>query len=136
VKLDPAQAGAHASVALGKLHLGWNWSEAEEGFRRALRLDPNDSETLHFSAHRLLWSGHRLESARECSRALSLDPFNPDLIPCLGFHHLLSGDEKNALEAARRALAFDPTHGWPLMTLVWVGYTIRRECFRKVSPLY
>jgi TolB-like protein/Flp pilus assembly protein TadD/predicted Ser/Thr protein kinase len=120
LKLDPAQAGAHASAALGKLHLGWSWSEAEEGFRRALRLDPNDSETLHFSAHRLLWSGRPLESARECSRALALDPFNPDLISCLGFHYLLSGDEKNALQEARRALAFDPTHGWSLLTLGWI----------------
>ncbi len=120
LKIDPTQASAHASLALGKLHLQWSWSEAEEGFRRALRLDPNNADVLHFSAHRLLWNGRLGESARECGRALELDPFNPDLISCLGFHYLLSGHAEKALEVARRALAFDPTHGWSLMTMGWI----------------
>ena len=113
-ELDPTQAGAHASLALGKLHLDWRWSEAEEGFRRALRLDPADGEVRHFFAHILLWTGRGEESARECSRALELDPFNPDLISCLGFHYLLAGNEEKALEATRQALSFDPKHGWAL----------------------
>jgi Tfp pilus assembly protein PilF len=54
VELDPTQARAHALIALSKLHLRWNWSEAEEGFRRALRLDPADGEVRHFFAHLLL----------------------------------------------------------------------------------
>jgi TolB-like protein len=120
LELDPTQAGAHASLALGKLHLEWSWSQAEEGFRRALRLDPADAEVRHFFSHILLWTGRREESARECRRALELDPFNPALISCLGFHYLLAGDEGKALEATRRALAFDPKHGWALMTLGWI----------------
>jgi serine/threonine protein kinase len=120
LELDPTQGSAHASLALGKLHLEWRWSEAEEGFRRALRLDPADGEVRHFFAHILLWTGRGEESARECSRALELDPFNPDLISCLGFHYLLAGDEDKALEATRRALSFDPKHGWSLMTMGWI----------------
>ncbi len=120
VELDPTQAGAHACLALGKLHLYWNWSEAEEGFRRAVRLDPADGEVRHFLAHILLWANRREESARECLRALELDPFNPSLYSCLGFHYLLAGDEVRAMEATRQALAFDPKHGWALMTLGWI----------------
>jgi Flp pilus assembly protein TadD len=118
--LDPTQASAHASLALGKLHLQWSWSEAEEGFRRALRLNPADDDVRHFFAHLLLWSGRGGQSARECGRALELDPFNPDLVSCLGFHYLLAGDQDKALEATRQALAFDPKHGWALMTLGWI----------------
>jgi len=120
LQLDPTQASAHASLALGKLHLQWSWSEAEEGFRRALRLDPADADVRHFLAHILLWTGRRDESARECRRALELDPFDPALISCLGFHYLLAGDPDKALEATRQALAFDPKHGWALMTLGWI----------------
>jgi len=120
LQLDPTQASAHASLALGKLHLQWSWSEAEEGFRRALRLDPADADVRHFLAHILLWTGRRDESARECRRALELDPFDPALISCLGFHYLLAGDPAKALEATRQALAFDPKHGWALMTLGWI----------------
>lgn len=120
LQLDPTQASAHASLALGKLHLQWSWSEAEEGFRRALRLDPADADVRHFFAHILLWTGRRDESARECRRALELDPFDPALISCLGFHYLLAGEPDKALEATRQALAFDPKHGWALMTLGWI----------------
>jgi TolB-like protein/Flp pilus assembly protein TadD/predicted Ser/Thr protein kinase len=120
LELDPTQASAHASLALGKLHLQWSWSEAEEGFRRALRLNPADADVRHFFAHLLLWSGRGGQSARECGRALELDPFNPDLVSCLGFHYLLAGDQDKALEATRQALAFDPKHGWALMTLGWI----------------
>jgi tetratricopeptide (TPR) repeat protein len=120
LELDPTQASAHASLALGKLHLHWNWSEAEEGFRRALRLDPGNPDTLHFSAHSLLWSGREKESAHECSRALELDPFDPGLISCNGFHYLLSGEEDKALDAVRRALAIDPKHGFSMMAMGWI----------------
>lgn len=120
LELDPTQASAHASLALGKLHLDWNWPEAEEGFRRALRLDPGNANTLHFSAHNLLWSGREKESAHECSRALELDPFDPGLVACNGFHYLLSGEEDKALDAARRALAIDPKHGFPMMVMGWI----------------
>jgi len=120
LELDPTQAGAHACLALGKLHLEWSWSEAEEGIRRALRLDPADGEVRHFFAHILLWTGRAEESAQECSRALELDPFNPALISCLGFHYLLAGEEEKGLEATRRALSFDPKHGWSHMTMGWI----------------
>ncbi|MCC6343661.1 MAG: protein kinase [Bryobacterales bacterium] len=120
LELDPTQAGGHACLGLAKLHLDWNWAEAEEAFRRAVRLDPADGEVRHFLAHILLWTGRGEQSARECRRALELDPFNPSLYSCLGFHYLLAGDEEKAMEATRQAMAFDPKHGWALMTLGWI----------------
>ena len=120
LQLDRTQALAHACLALGKLHVEWNWSEAETGVRRAVGFDPADGEVRHFLAHILLWTGRAEESARECSRALELDPFNPALYSCLGFHHLLAGDEEKAFDATRQALAFEPKHGWALMTLGWI----------------
>lgn len=120
LKLDPTQALAHASLALGKLHQDWNWSEAEDGLRRAVRLDPADGEVRHFLAHILLFTGRPEESAQECRRALELDPFNSSLICCLGFHYLLAGDLENALESTRQALTFDPKLGWAHMILGWI----------------
>ena len=115
--LDPTQAGAHASVALGKLHLEWNWAAAEEGFQRARRLNPSDVEVRHFYGHYLLWAGQSEESAKECRRGLEVDPYNPNSIACLGWHELCAGHEEKALEVTRQALALDPKHGWALFTL-------------------
>jgi TolB-like protein/Flp pilus assembly protein TadD/predicted Ser/Thr protein kinase len=119
LELDATQASAHASLALSKLHLQRSWSEAEEGFRRALRLDPGDAEVRHFFAHLLLWSGREKESARECERALQIDPFNPTLFSCIGWHELLTGDVDKALEQTRRALALQQNHWWALMIMGW-----------------
>jgi TolB-like protein/Flp pilus assembly protein TadD len=117
--LDATQASAHASLALSKLHLQWSWSEAEEGFRRALRLDPADADVRHFFAHFLLWRDREKESVQECERALEIDPFNPDLFSCIGWHELLTGDADKALEETRRALALQQNHWWALMTMGW-----------------
>jgi TolB-like protein/Flp pilus assembly protein TadD/predicted Ser/Thr protein kinase len=120
LELDPTQAGAHASLALGKLHLEWNWSEAEEGFRHALRLDPADGDVRHFFGHYLLWAGQLEESARESRLGLEVDPHNPTKIACLGWHELCVGHEDTALVETRRALAIDPNDGWGLLTLGWI----------------
>jgi TolB-like protein/Flp pilus assembly protein TadD len=120
LELDPTQAAAHAALALGKLHLEWNWSEAEEGFRRALRLDPADGDVRHFFGHFLLWGGRGEESALECRRGLEVDPYNPASISCLGWHELCVGHEDKALEETHRALALDPNHSWALLTLGWI----------------
>ena len=119
VELDPALAAGHAFLALGKLHRQWGWTEAEEGFRRALRLDPNDAETRHNFAHFLLWSNRGRESAEECDRAVELDPFNPGLIAYLGWHDVWAGDYDRAIETTRRALTFQPNERWALMIMGW-----------------
>jgi TolB-like protein/tRNA A-37 threonylcarbamoyl transferase component Bud32 len=120
LELDPTQASAHASLALAKIHWQWEWSAAEEGFRRALQLDPADGDVRHLFGHYLLWAGETEESARECRLGLEVDPFNASNIACLAWHELCAGHEEEALVEARRALAVDPNDGWGLLTLGWI----------------
>jgi TolB-like protein/tetratricopeptide (TPR) repeat protein len=119
VQLDSTQADAYEALALSKLHQQWNWSEAEQSFRHALRLDPGNAEVRHYFAHFLLWVDRPQESARECNRAVELDPFNPDLISCLGWHDVHVGNYDGAVEWTRRALTFQRDHGWALMVMGW-----------------
>jgi len=119
VELDATQADAYEALALSKLHQQWNWSEAEQSFRHALRLDPGNAEVRHYFAHFLLWVNRAEESARECNRAVELDPFNPDLISCLGWHDIHVGNYDGAVEWTRRALTFQRDHGWALMVMGW-----------------
>jgi eukaryotic-like serine/threonine-protein kinase len=119
LQLDATQASAHAYLALGKLHLHWGWADAEQGFRTALRLNPNDPDSRHFHAHLLLWSGRVKASVEECEYALNVDPFDAGLIACLGFHSFLAGEER-ALKETLRSLAIQPDHFWSLMTIGWI----------------
>ena len=120
LELDPTQASPHAALTLAKLHLEWDWSEAEEGFRRALQLDPADGDVRHLFGHFLLWGGQAEESARECRLGLEVDPFNASHIACLGWHELCAGHEDQALVETRRSLALDPNDGWGLLTIGWI----------------
>jgi TolB-like protein/DNA-binding winged helix-turn-helix (wHTH) protein len=74
IELNDSDAEAHASLAIEKLHYEWDWPGAEREFRRALQLNPSDSETRHLYAHYLLTVGRWQESMSEMDRAFENDP--------------------------------------------------------------
>jgi serine/threonine protein kinase/Flp pilus assembly protein TadD len=119
IELDPTQALAHGSLALSRLHQQWNWSAAEQSFRRALQLDPANAEVRHWFAHFLLWADRRDESVRECDRAVELSPFDSGLLACRGWHALYADDYEKTIEDARLALTYQPDDGWALMIMGW-----------------
>ena len=119
IELDPTQALAHGSLALSRLHQQWNWSAAEQSFRRALQLDPSNAEVRHWFAHFLLWADRRDESVRECDRAVELSPFDSGLLACRGWHALYANDYERTIEDARLALTYQPDDGWALMIMGW-----------------
>jgi serine/threonine-protein kinase len=81
LELDSLQATAHS--VLGSVHRDrWEWSRAEEEYRRALELAPNDAETINQYAQFLGAVGH-MDSARVwIQRASKLDPLAP--VPVAG----------------------------------------------------
>jgi serine/threonine-protein kinase len=119
IELDPTQALAHGSLALSRLHLQWNWSAAEQSFRRALQLDPANAELRHWFAHFLLWADRRAESVLECDRAIELSPFDSSLLACRGWHALYANDYEKTIEDARLALTYQPDDPWALMVMGW-----------------
>jgi non-specific serine/threonine protein kinase len=119
VELDSSLADAHTALAVAKLHTQWNWREAEQGFRDAVQLEPNNADVRHGFAHFLLWAGRGKESAEQCNTAQELDPFDPDLMACRGWHDLWAGEYDQAIAASRRALSFEPKHGLALLVMAW-----------------
>ena len=119
IELDPTQALAHGALALSRLHQQWNWSAAEQSFRRALQLDPANAEVRHWFAHFLLWVDRRVESVRECDRAVALSPFDSGLLACRGWHALYANDFDKTIEDARLALTYQPNDGWAWMIMGW-----------------
>jgi TolB-like protein/Flp pilus assembly protein TadD len=119
IELDPTQALAHGSLALSRLHQQWNWSAAEQSFRRALQLDPANAQVRHGLAHFLLWADRRDESVKECDRAVELSPFDSTLLACRGWHALYARDYEKTIEDARLALTYDPNDEWAAMVMGW-----------------
>jgi len=77
LEIDPTLGEAHAALAVLKEEKDWDWAGAEEEYRRAIELNPNDAVTHHFYSV-LLENLVRLpESMAENQKALSLDPSSP-----------------------------------------------------------
>lgn len=135
---DPTLASAHGSLALVKLHRDWDWTGAEQHFRRALKLNPSNADIHHDYAHLLLVMRRDRESVAETERAVALDPFNPMLNACLGWHRLFAGEYDQAIDAATRALQIQPANFWARMNLGWAYeqkamYTEALTQFRAAS---
>jgi TolB-like protein/Tfp pilus assembly protein PilF len=79
IQLDPLLAEAHDALGMGYARDA-KWEQAEKSFRRAIELDPSDSQAyLHF-ANYLLWPLGRIDEAlKQLSLGERADPLAPPI---------------------------------------------------------
>lgn len=89
--IDPDLAEAHLSLALIIFFFDWDWVKAEEEFKLAIKLDPNNAEALSFYAIFLGAEG-RFDEALECGRhSLEIDPLSPLINMNVGWTYFSAG---------------------------------------------
>ena len=104
---DPGIGEAHAAHAKLLFENDWNWPAAEQEFRRAIALNPNDVDAHHHYSHLLVALG-RLAEAREQARImLSLDPLAPAGHDHMGWLEYETGHLDQAIAEERQALVLD-----------------------------
>ena len=109
LELDSGLAEAYS--ALGYVnHYNWNWTAAEQHFKRALELNPNYANAHNVYASYLMTRGRVDESIAESNRARELDPFSLSISAQRGF--LLENARRygEAIEQLRAVIAMDPNH--------------------------
>ena len=109
--LDLDSGLADAYTALGFIdHYNWNWSAAEQRFKRALELNPSYANAHNFYASYLMSRGRVDESIAASNRARELDPFSLAISVQRGF--LLENARRygEAIEQLRAVTAMDPNH--------------------------
>jgi serine/threonine protein kinase/TolB-like protein/tetratricopeptide (TPR) repeat protein len=116
---DNALPDAYAALALVSLHYDWNWAAAEQGFKRALELNPSQADIHHFYSHYLLAMGREEESLAESHRASETDPFNAGLASCVGWHCLYSGQYDKSIKYSLDSLQINPNLFFSHMFLGW-----------------
>jgi len=102
---------AEAYTALGYInHYNWNWTAAEQHFKRALDLNPSYANAHNFYASYLMCRGRVDESISAANRARELDPFSLAISAQRGF--LLENARRygEAIEQLRAVIAMDPNH--------------------------
>ena len=75
LELDPSLAGGHAMLGWIDHWFSWDWAASEAHFKRAIELDPNDTESHMGYAHLLSTLGHHERAVEEIRRARELSPF-------------------------------------------------------------
>ncbi|HLM24382.1 MAG TPA: winged helix-turn-helix domain-containing protein [Pyrinomonadaceae bacterium] len=109
LELDSSLAEAHSTLGQVK-HFNWNWTGAEQDFKRAIELNPNYANGHNFYASYLMSVGRVDESIAASNRARELDPFSLSVSAQRGF--LLENARRytEAIEQLRGVIAMDPNH--------------------------
>jgi TolB-like protein/Flp pilus assembly protein TadD len=106
--LDPTLAEAHASMAYVLNYYDWDRSGAEQEFKDALELDPNDA-AAHHAYGRFLASTGRVDEARaELNRAQELDPLSLIIQSNAGMIAYFARQYEDAIRQLQKVLELDP----------------------------
>ena len=79
LRLDPGLAEGHTSMGTIRFWYEWDWTGAEQCYRRALEINPSYVVARLFRAHCFSNTGVHVEAIAEIRRAHRLDPFSPIL---------------------------------------------------------
>ena len=116
---DNQLSEAHDALASAKLHYDWDFAGAEQEFKLALQLNPNNADTLHGYAHYLMAMGRMEESAAQSRRAVDLDPVDDGLTDCLCWHRYAARQYDSSIQLALEVLKRQPTDAWEQVILGW-----------------
>jgi serine/threonine-protein kinase len=106
--LDSSLSGAH--VALGLMHEhAWEWSAANDEFRRAIAINPGDVSAHTQYARYLIYTGKPAEALDELRLAERLEPYSAVIFAWIAGCETLLGRHTEAITDANRALQIDST---------------------------
>jgi eukaryotic-like serine/threonine-protein kinase len=107
--IDDADADAHVSRAIVAHWFEWDWATAEREFKRAIELNPDDSEAHGFYSWFLAPMGRKDEAVAEAKRSQQLDPFSSLANFIVGSALVFTRQWDPAIEQLRSAKELDPT---------------------------
>jgi serine/threonine protein kinase/Tfp pilus assembly protein PilF len=109
IAIDPSDSDAHKSLAIESQWYEWNWAASEKEFKRAVELNPNNSEAHAYYAWFLAPMGRKDEALAEAKRAVEADPFSPLANFIVGSVLVFTHQWDPAIEQLRSAKELSPT---------------------------
>src|SRR5215472_2246887 len=126
LQLDPDLAQAHTTLAWIKLWYEWDWSGAEQEFRRSIELNPNDSAAHREYSHYLQLRKRSNEAIVENKLAIQLAPLDILLSIHLAWLYVDARDSANAVAQSQHVLEMDP-HFTGAYLLLARGYELQSK---------
>jgi len=119
LELDDTLAEAHASLALVEMMSDWNWVSAENGFRRAISLNPAYSPARQWYAKLLTALGRHDEAMTEIKMAHDLDPLSLIVGAIVGYVYYYAHRYDKAIYYCQKNLELDPHFALTYWDLGW-----------------
>jgi DNA-binding winged helix-turn-helix (wHTH) protein/Tfp pilus assembly protein PilF len=108
VELDDHSSQAHASLAFVSFYGMWDAGTADEEFRRAIDLDPQNAQAHHWYATFLHTLGRHQEALIQIELAQKLDPNSASILADKGTLLWNAGHHEDGLRLLRQLEAADP----------------------------
>jgi DNA-binding winged helix-turn-helix (wHTH) protein/TolB-like protein/Tfp pilus assembly protein PilF len=108
VELDEQLAEAHATLAYIKTGYDWDWPGAEEGFRRAIELNPNYETAHQWYAEYLSGMGRHQEAIAEIRRAREINPLSMIINAVEVSVLCIAREYDEGISQGQKALEMDP----------------------------
>lgn len=126
LQIDQNLSEAHTSLAKIKMDYDRDFAGAEQAFRRAIKLNPNNAQAHHWYGEVYLSAMGRFEeSLRELKIAHELNPTAGNILTGLAWTRIGMKDYENAIADCDRAINIDPrdssAHGYKSMALMKLG---------------
>ena len=113
IEFDDNLSEGHTALGMSLFWGEWNWKEAENQYKRALELDPNEVNAHIFYAHFLSNLGRHDEALAQIKRARELDPLFPFAGALEGQFLLHAGRPDEALDRLKKTFELAPNFWMP-----------------------
>jgi Tfp pilus assembly protein PilF len=117
LELDPGNADAYAGKGWIKNSYEWDWSGADDAYRRALALEPRNRAALNGAAALASTLGRFDESIALYHRVIEIDPLWPTGYYNLGNELIIGGIDDAAEAPLRKCLELNPSRPLPHLML-------------------
>ena len=116
LELDPELAEAHIALGWIEFSFDWDWTAAENEYRKAIELSPNNGDARRGLAHLFSNLGRGDEAIAEGRRARELDPLSLLTNALEGQFLFYAGHDEEAILRLRKSLEIEPTF--------WIAHNI------------
>jgi TolB-like protein/DNA-binding winged helix-turn-helix (wHTH) protein/Flp pilus assembly protein TadD len=123
LELDPDLAEAHSALGWIEFFFDWDWNAAENEFRKAIELSPNNSDAHRGYAHLFSILGRGDEAIAEGRRARELDPLSLLTNALEGQFLFYARHDDEAILRLRKSLEIEPNF--------WIAHNILGRIYTR-----
>lgn len=140
LEIDNQLSEAYTTLGTVKLFYEWDWTGAESDLRKAIEINPNNSDARQMFGYYLMFTGRFDEALEEMRRANQLDPLSLDKIAGIGDVLFFKREYDEAIAQYRKILNMEPNSGfahWALGNVYTQKgmYKEAIESYQKAIPL-